>query len=267
MYSKNYMKKIGSVALAGVMAASLSIPAFAANQTTVTATYTEPEIAVTVPDTGTIAINPYGLPVTFEKSDGTTVSVKKQQITMAPLTIRNDGDVSDLDAYVTVSSKVGTGSGVTFIASDPNQSSTEGDNTSKKIFLQIEGAASAETGEADDDMEDALIDEYATDSTWANATTAALDANGGLTTKTKIATLTAVDEDGYQAGSIALIRLTGKLVEEPSTAWSTKDGFTTTIAFTFKPAADDSSDEETVVPGGDDEETVVPGGDDEDDNT
>jgi hypothetical protein len=251
-------KKIASLGLAMAMAATMAVPAFAANNTTVTATYSEPEIAVTVPDSGTIAINPYGLPVTFEKSDGNTVSVKKQQITMAPLSIRNDGTTSDLDAYVTVSSTAKSGSNVKFIASDPNQSTTEGDKTSNKIFLQIEGVASGKSGAADDTLEDALIDEYCTDATWATATTQPLD-DKGAAASTKIATLAEYNttDDEYAAGSIALIRLTGKLVEEPSTAWTTKDGFTTTLAFTFKPASDGT---EEITPADGTEETTPANG-------
>jgi hypothetical protein len=239
MYSKNYMKKIGSVALAGAMAASLAIPAFAANQTTLTGTYSEPEIAVTVPDTGTIAINPYGLPVTFDTSDG-TVSVKNQQITTAPLNIRNEGNLSDLDAYVTVTSKASSGSGVKFY--DVSWDATK--ITDKSIHLTLEGKASTLAGYSiDDDVEDKLITEFADQTIWTAGSgyyKIELDANGAVTARTQIATLKALDTDGkYQAGSIAQIRLTGKLAEDPKdSAWSTKDGFTTTIAFTFKPSAD-----------------------------
>jgi hypothetical protein len=262
-------KKIASLGLALAMTATMAVPAFAANETTVSATYSEPEISVTVPSTGTIAINPYGLPVKFEKSDGTTASITNQQITTAPLTIRNEGKDSALGAYVTVSSKVGSNSGVGFINEDPTTSTVEGASTSKKIFLTLEGQASATTGAAGDTLEDALIEEFCDSTKWTAPTQLTLDGDGALTTKSQIATLEALDADGkYQAGSIALIRLTGKLVEDPESAWTTKDSFTTTIAFTFKTATG-STGSSTVVSGsdssqggGDGGQTVTPSGDD-----
>jgi hypothetical protein len=257
MYSKSYMKKIGSVALAGVMAFSLAIPAFASdgsttsssnssNSTVVSGSYTTPVISVTVPATGTVAVNPYGLPVKFDKGDGSTVTVKNMQLVSAPMTLKNNGDTA-LDAYVTASTVVPSTSHVTFFASDPNK-----DETAKKttnIYMQLEAVQSAKSGYGDT-LNQGLIEEFADEDTWSSVTPIDFDANGAIGTKTKLVTLKEMDATSgtYQAGSIAQIRLDGKVSEDPdTTAWAETDTFTTTIAFTFKTSTASASASTTVV--------------------
>jgi len=43
--------------------------------------------------------------------------------------------------------------------------------------------------------------------------------------------------DEYNAGSIALVRLSGNCVASPNSAWAATDKFSTTIAYTFAPVA------------------------------
>jgi hypothetical protein len=272
------MKKIGSVALAGAMACSLSIPAFAAakNSTSVTATYAEIPIEVTVSDTGTATINPYGLPVKLTV-DKTTKTVSGQKIVTTPLSIKNNGE-TDLSVNASVSVKNGTKSGIEFV----KQSLTSA-NTGKQIYAYLEVAGTTVTSPVDDattTLDEDILTAFTTDSTWATSQKVVLNADEaqkgeGLATLAAATVATTQDSEGkdvttvtYNSGSIAVFRIGGEVVKAPADgAWATSDTFTTTIAFTFEPATDDSSDEETVVPGGDDEETVVPGGDDEDDNT
>jgi hypothetical protein len=247
MYSKNFMKKIGSVALAGVMAASLSIPAFAAADTTNTTTkidgkYEEIPIAVTVPKTGTAQINPYGLPVEFKNLSADTTKVAKvsgQQIVTQPLYISNDGDVAlSVGATVTTTAK-----GLEIVSSKD----TIAKSTEKQAYVELQLAPSAQTTLDTDAAKDKVTAEYATDTIWANASALALSTDDavskkGLATLAASKVTTTQDDEGkdvttikYAAGGICLIRLAGEVVTEPETAWSTNDSFSSTIAFTFTP--------------------------------
>jgi hypothetical protein len=248
MYSKNFMKKIGSVALAGVMAASLSIPAFAATETTadpnttvVSGAYKDVAIAVTVPTTGTAQINPYGLPVEFTKSESSTKAAKVsgEQIVTQPLYISNEGDVAlDINATVTTTAK-----GVELVT----DKSTLAKSTDKQAYVELQMVQSANKSLADDTAKDKVIDECAAAATWTADTVGKLvidPESDDNTSDTALATLAASKVTGsgsdavvtYNAGSIVLFRLAGEVVTKPDTAWATTDTFTSTIAFTFTPA-------------------------------
>jgi hypothetical protein len=227
-------KKTVSLGLAMAMAAAMAVPSFAAdsNQTVMSGTYSEPAIAVTVPATGTVSVNPYGLPVKIESS-GASVTIKNMQLVSAPMTLRNDGEVS-LDAYVTASTVVPSTSHITFFASNPNDDSTA--KTTPSIYMKLEGVQSGKSGSGDS-LEKGLIEEFGTDATWTGATSIDFDATGAIANSTQLVTLKEVDSTTgkYQAGSIAQVRLNGKVSEDPTTTkWATTDTFTTTIAFTFK---------------------------------
>ena len=96
---KTLKTRILSGAMAGVLAMSLAVPAFAAdaeapkNQTVITGAYTETVIDVVVPGTVDAVINPYGLGTTVTKSDGTKIAVTGQVITPTQ-TITNNTDLN-----------------------------------------------------------------------------------------------------------------------------------------------------------------------------
>jgi hypothetical protein len=244
------MKKIGSLALAGVMAASLSIPAFASENTTeVETTYKPITIAVTVPATGTAVINPYGLPIEYNL--GTTgqssynvkkVEIKGQQITTTPMAIKNNGK-TELNVYATVTSEIPRGSGVEFVYDVADDTYvTEADSKQVQVKLQAVASTLSSYSISDDD----IIYDVAKDTSWSGAKSLMLNKDGAAESgKTALATLKAVTataeenngKTNYDAGSIAYIRLTGVVAEDPEDPWTESDGFTTTIAFTFKPAS------------------------------
>jgi hypothetical protein len=247
MYSKNYLKKIGSVALAGAMAASLSIPALAdtqpANSTVVTGAYQDIAIAVTVPESGTAQINPYGLPVKFTKSASSTkaAQVTGEQIVTQPLAIYNEGDVAlDVAASVTTTATNDVTISKTAITEK---------TTGKAIYAYLQMVQSANKT-LDEAGKDKIIDEYATSDTWAADGVSKLVLDSAKeASQEKMVTLaaskvtTTTDAQGketstvtYNAGSIALYRLAGEVVTKPSDAWTTSDGFTATVAFTFTPS-------------------------------
>jgi hypothetical protein len=232
-------KRITSMALAALTTAALAAPAFAANNTIVNAGFQEIEIAVTVPTTGTVVINPYGLPVKVEKTDGTTKSISGQQITTQPLYITNDGD-TNLDIGATVSLVNGKSSGIGYVTQGTPSA------TDKEALVKLEVKATDVTGSTAESnantIQDAVIDAYVDSTKWANAGSVTFDSTKAVSSgATALATIKAVTPASgqtpaaYQAGSIAMFRLTGSVTKAPDEAWSTKDSFTATIAFTFTP--------------------------------
>jgi hypothetical protein len=247
-------KKVASLGLALSMAATMAVPAFAAETTTTTSSnttvvngaYKEIAIAVKVPTTGTAQINPYGLPVEFTKSASSTKSAKAtgQQIVTQPLYITNEGDVA-LDINASVSTTV---NGMEIVT----DKSAIAKSTDKQAYIELQMVQSANKSLADDTAKDKIIDEFATDATWTadGVSKLVLPAGGddAVESEKALATLaaskvTTTTENGkststvtYNAGSIVLFRLAGDVVTKPDTAWATTDTFTSTIAFSFTPA-------------------------------
>jgi hypothetical protein len=246
MFNK-YGKKIMSLAMASAMVASMAVPAFAANETKITTTYKDVTISVTVPtDTTDAWINPYGLPMSVKTTGSQTESkITGQQIVTTPMAIKNDGDVA-----LSVGAKVVTEpTGLTIVSKAPTAKTTD-----KQAFVQLQMVASTATGDKTDkanDIEDTIFSESAKSSTWANATSLTLVAKttespDAAATSSEMATLAAskvtagtgggADKIEYQQGSVVLVRLTGTVTQDPTTAWTTSDQFVSTITYTFKPA-------------------------------
>ena len=245
------MKRFASMAMAGALTLSLATPAFAANNIVITGTYADIEIAVEVPTTGTAQINPYGLPVSIDKSDKTTVDLVGNQITTQPMSIKNQSAIPlEVGATLAVVPKGDVSIVSTFGASQKG----------KEIAVDLEVAALNDSALAvattDRTLEDKLIDKFAADATWASpgSVSAPAAAKGATTVAPAsgddLAELGAATVDGrtttYGPKSIALFRLSGDLNEAPVTGsgsnatpdpWKEADGFEATVAFTFKPAA------------------------------
>lgn len=263
---KNLKTRILSGVMAGVLAASMAVPAFASGKTTkVTGTYKDIPISVVVPTTGTVTINPYKLPVNVEKSTGASVAFSGQQITSAPMSIKNQGSVS-LDVAATVTGALKTGSTMTLAAA-----TTEGDSSATPavpaattktayVYLQVATLTGTKFKVADDDaLADLIIDAAADEAnTWTAAvdgpvvavgTTNASDADTPLATLLPAVMDATTGEfstyNGTSSGSsIAVFRLTGDCVTAPmkgtgsaavADPWTSKDGFDTTIVFSFTP--------------------------------
>lgn len=250
------MKRFGSIAMAGALALSLTVPAFAgsattqpANSTKITGGYEDIPVSVEVPTTGEAQLNPYGLPVTITKSDEKTVDLVGQKITTKPLSIKNQGTTAlDVGASLAVVPK----GEVSIAASADNDKAI-------KVDLEVVGLDDATLAVASTNtkLDDMLIEKFAAAATWAGASTlAAPAAAAGATTVTALsspdnaplATLGAATLKGdivnYSKNSIALFRLTGDLAQSPKTGttnpvanpWETTDGFEATIVFKFVPA-------------------------------
>jgi len=93
-------------------------------------------------------------------------------------------------------------------------------------------------GTSDDDT---IATAAAKDATWASAEDKQIVVGTKAVSGTDLVKLTKADTSGsapaVAAGGVALFRLTGDCVEDPKIPWAETDGFTTSVAFTFKPAA------------------------------
>ena len=253
---KTLKNRILSGAMAGVLAMSLAVPAFAAggtpapaaaNTTEINGTYTPITIDVVVPANGAAQINPSGLPIDVTKSDNTTkVSFENQKIMTQPTAaiMNKMGVALTVKAAVTGAIKALPGGSTATPMKFASEALTA-DTTAKSVFAYVQAKQSATTGAADTSSDhtiaDKLIVEY---STWTQAYDANKDilVKVGTETKENFVTLNAATMDtdntfkAFAAGSIALIRVAGDVVASPREDWSTDDGFTVKIAYTFAPA-------------------------------
>ena len=217
------LKRFGTAALAGAMAMAMAAPAFAANETTITGSYTPIQLKVVVPTTGAAIINPYGLP--FQLGDST---ISGEQITTsAPLLIQNKSAVA-LSVTANVLGEVSNGVTLEAAGTTADYSTV----TDKKLHVQFEAFKADDIDAlnvADNDFlrpkfaglksEDAALT--------GDVLTTAADATGDLV-------LREGNADGeVQSGSVAIFRLSGEVARKAE--WAAEDNFKAKIAFTFEP--------------------------------
>lgn len=234
---KTLKKRVLSSVMAGALAVSMAVPAFASN-TQITGTYEEIPIDVVVPETGEAQINPYGLPIKLD----TTNIISGEQIVTKPLAIINKSQVNlTVGASVTATVK-----GTMKLAAE----APAADDTSKSAFVYLQMMRTT-LAESDLDATDAAVSGLKAASinpvvaTWAQDYDANVDVvlnatranTGSDLVILKAASVNASDDTkmDVETGGIALFRLAGKAVEAPREAWTSKDGFTAAVAFTFKP--------------------------------
>lgn len=250
-------KKLLSLVLAGVMALSLAVPAFAADPTTeISGAYQDVVISVDVPATGKAFINPYGLDIKVpqdatDTSNTNTATISGQQIVSAPMALKNKTGM-DLNVNATVTgtiTPIAAAEGVTptlmkfnakttkGVGSNPEAEGYVAPATGKAAFVYLQAKQAADTtGTAAN-----VATEYAA---WA---VSAYDENKDVVVATKAATkeniviLRASQMNGdtfqaYKAGSIALFRLAGDCTSGAKAGWTEDDKFTVSVAFTFTPA-------------------------------
>lgn len=249
-------KKIASLLLAGVMTASLAVPAFAAddppeNTIIVSGQYKDVDIDVTLStQAGKVFVNPYALPITVDngKTDAAKkeVEIKNKQIVTTPMWVSNESTVDlDVNAQVTLTEMA---TGLKFTTE-----TIAADDTNKSINAKLQMvSATAITGTSI--IEQDAMDAFAKETNWASAVSLALPTAVNRSTSStdeelkldKMVTLkqakvftSGVNEgqfDQYQAGSVAFVRLDGTCTKAPKTAWAETDTFKVSIAFTFSPA-------------------------------
>ncbi|MCI9213899.1 MAG: hypothetical protein HFF75_01360 [Oscillospiraceae bacterium] len=237
-------KKLASLALAGVMTASLAVPAFA-SETEITGTYTAPDIDVVVTPSAAAFINPLGLDI--EVATGVTVSGR--QIISAPMTIKNQSAM-DLQVDASMTATINEGSDMRFVGT-----TTGGVGSTKTAFAYLQATQAKDLIGADATVDATAIGTaYAAwDATAYSASTDLLVNSAMATSKANLVVVRAADMSGagntfaaYKPGSVALVRLAGDCVASPTAgSWTetktegdktTGDGFTINVAYTFKPA-------------------------------
>lgn len=261
-------KRFAPYLLVCVLVLSMIAPAFASSQkyedytnvsagntsTVINGGYVEAEIDVVVPTTGQAFINPYALPVKLGDitstsgelgaSESSTSSIQNQQIVTQPMFIQNKSEV-ELAVSASITGKVLTAaenqalglndvsSGVIFGTAAPTASTK-----TKTVFtyLQMKVApnltGNSTAGELIPTFTQWTDDSYNKDK----------DLVVGKTTATKenmvvLAGGTEASDGGLEAtkGGIAMFRLAGKVVTDPTGKWQDTDTFKVTIAFTFEP--------------------------------
>lgn len=167
---------------------------------------TEPPIIdVVVPDTGTVIINPYGLPVEIEGQETT------EQIAGSTMLLENRSNVA-VDVSVNA---VGIAQGYVVFATEPPAGST----LEKEVFLYAEFQATEALGQTvpwqvffSDAPNQILVTPYGSN-------------------KDGVMRLEAV-ETPYSCGAA---RLFGSVSTYPAQSWEAGDGFHVNLAFTFTP--------------------------------
>lgn len=208
-------KRLFCAVLALFMLLSVQPTAAASNHrsTIINATCRLPVIRVFIPSSGTVYLNPYKLSVSINGQS------EDRQIVSSRGRVYSKSDIP-LDMDVTVTGAVKSGSTMT-LASSP----TGGSGSAKSAFVYFE------IHQVDDPDYD-LVDwdaEY-------DAAKHIVVTDGVPITKKSIMTLPAMTMDKEVApGGYALFRLSGDAVRQPTDAWTSNDGLTVTVAFTFTP--------------------------------
>lgn len=240
---KNLKARICSGAMAGVLALSLAVPAFAAGntpmntQTEITATYQKVDIKVIVPQTGTALINPYGLDLKVKDAANNEVTISGQKIVTAPMALQNQ-TAMNLKVGATVTGTVSATSDMRF-----STEALAADNTTKMAYVYLQAGSSTLAGNATTVTAAAIATAFAG---WeAEAYDAATDvivSDRGASTenfavlKAAKMNVTTGEFDEYKNGSIAFVRLAGDCPADPRGGWADTDGFTVNVAYTFAPA-------------------------------
>lgn len=219
-----------SAAMAMAMAASMTVPALAADttvdktgedgkysaKTTITGELKAPTIKLTVPQTGTVIINPYEMTVNSEATGNEDVS---DQIISATQFIKNESAV-DINVSATVIGKPAEG-GEAVLAT----SALKGSETTKSVFMYLEIGESSD-GSADPSWKGSYV---SSDPNMVAVTSRS-------TTKANMYTLPSAGDDS-STPTYAGFRLNGAAASKPTKAWTTNDKVDVEIAFTFDPVA------------------------------
>ena len=241
------LKRLASMAMAGVMTLSLAVPALAEDSTTITGKYTEVELQVTVPGDTNAIINPYGLP-TPTMEDGETVISGEPITTGAPLIISNQ---SKVDLAVGVKGTITPTTGVKIVANEAAVTVSTPATTAqpKNIWVDFEMFAAPDItvdNETDPSVTNpayAALNKATPDVTFTFATNT--DDSAKTVEATDTLVLRAGKDETTQKGGAAYIRLHGAVAKKPTKTagsaleddpWVAADGFTAKIVYSFEPS-------------------------------
>lgn len=234
-------KKLISIAMAGVMSLSLSLPAFA-DDVKVEGSINLPTINMVLPTTASMIMNPYELNVKLNPKDPAETPVDDQII--SPLmTVKN---LSNIGVKVAVSVQGTKGRGTAAFAAGTTQGSTK--STVKEAFvyavfdigdpdMAISDIAAPSTVPSADAAYLVILDETAKEVTKLAAADAASTTAGAVNVLTGTTGKTAAE------GGVLGFRFFGDMTQAPVAAdgssdpWTDKDILGATVSFTFSPVA------------------------------
>ena len=212
-HTEEPMKKLISLLLALVLAASPAARAAGGP-----AEAEPPVISVSVPDTGTVIVNPYRLPVELDGQETT------EQIAGSTMILENRGNVAVDVSVSAIGSPTG---GVVFTARPPAESAAE-----KELFLYAEFQP----------LSDPVLRPGW--SGWYSDSTNQILVSAQGAAKADVLRL----EAGGAPYSWGAARLFGAAAACPAQPWEAGDGFHVNLAFTFTPAAAETITSD--IPGG-----------------
>lgn len=242
-------KKVVSGMMAGALALSMAVPAFATDitnseglatgaSTEVTGTTTTPTIKVTVPATGGVVINPYKMSVKVDLTGGSNKVANTDQILSTPWYIKSESDVK-LDVYATVTGKA---EGNAVFAS----AELKGTETTNSVFMYLEALPATANSSADLEFD---APNWA--GTFDKTKHLVLANNKAATMKTPIATIEAAEFDGdvgeagyaVKSGEYTGVgfHLAGSVVANPTKSWASADKVSATVAYTFVAKSTDAN--------------------------
>lgn len=226
------LKRFASLAMAGAMALSLAVPAFAVDDTVITATYEEVPLEVDVPGDTDAIINPFGLPVALDEEE--TIFVSGQQIVTPTMVVKNKSAVA-LKFAATVTGDIPAADGGATNHASFATTAVQPNDAGNSIFVEFEAfAAPTVTDDTDSEAVDKLYAALDSADRKVKATVAATDVPASDVDDGLI--LREGKEGATQRGGAAFIRLTGSMAQAPTTnPWAETDSFTVTIAYTFTP--------------------------------
>jgi len=261
------MKKLISMALATVMAASLACTAFATSTLTRTSNlsgkYNAPTINVTIPTTGAVVLNPYKLAYTVKAATDSTEAVTANDlIVFDEAQIINKSNVGvEISAVVT-----GKPTNITLEKASVKKTNDDGTvvdaKTTKSAYMYVWFANATYTAGAEEGDPATVVGNYATKDTsdtddtqipdpaftavaaTDNTPARNIDAiliQSTASKSTPVLTLAApsvIGEDNAVADADAtygVFKITGDIVSKPATAYDAKDKVDVTIAWTITP--------------------------------
>lgn len=218
-------KKLISTALAGAMALSLSVPAFASSGTVkVEGSIQVPTLNVVLPTTASMVMNPYNMSVKLDPRD--PASAVNDQIISSTMEVKN---LSNIGVQVGINVTGTTGKGdVAFAA---NSAAT---STAKEAYVYV----AFEIGSTGLDVADT---NGSGNSTVVLSTTPADVTDFAPTAAAGNANTLAASADSKTPATNGVLGFKFFGDTAPVTTWTDKDTLAATIAFTFTPVAVDTS--------------------------
>lgn len=202
-----------TLALILLLSAPSAVLASGQPETVIEGTTRLPVISVTVPASVDIMINPFQMPVAIGNGESA------EQIICSPAYILSTSEVP-VRVDVTVTGSVYAKSDMSLVSSP-----TGGAGTRKNAFVYFEMQQNSTD----------LWEEVAWDSGY-DSTKHVVVAEGVSTKKEGLVTLPAQPQEGELAeNAYGWFRLSGDAARSPDEAWSTDDGISVAVAFTFIP--------------------------------